>query len=120
MKKTFNSIVASLLICAPFFAMAATTPTKDFKWFVSFIISSFVKPVTWLIMSLAVVFFLWNMMMVVKNSDNPEELEKFKGKAVWGVVAIAAMVSMWGLVNFVTGSLSLDTTTPITIPNLNQ
>ena len=92
--------------------------SRDFKGLVSLIITSFLTPATWLIMSLAVVFFLWNMAMAVKNSDNSEELEKFKSKAVWGIVALAAMISMWGLVNFVTGSLQLDTTIPVTIPGL--
>lgn len=118
MKKTFNSTIIIVALSTPFFMMAATTAaTRDFRWFVGFIIDSFIKPVTWVIMSLAVVFFLWNMMMVIKNSDNSEELSKFKDKAIWGIVAIAVMVSMWGLVNFVTGSLNLDLK-PITIPPL--
>lgn len=118
MKKTFNSIAVIIAIGIPFFAMAATSVSRDFKELVGFIISDFIKPATWLIMSLAVVFFLWNMAMAVKNSDNSEELSKFKDKAIWGIVAIAAMVSMWGLVNFVTGSLDLDTTETIKIPGL--
>lgn len=118
MRKTFNSIAVIVAIAIPSFAMAAPVATKDFKWLVGMVISNFIKPATWLIMSLAVVFFLWNMAMAVKNSDNSEELEKFKSKAVWGVVAIAAMISMWGLVNFVTGSLDLDTTSTIVIPAL--
>lgn len=120
MRKTFNSTIIIVALSTPFFMTAATTvATRDFKWLVGFIIGSFIKPATWLIMSLAVVFFLWNMMMVIKNSDNSEELSKFKDKAIWGIVAIAVMVSMWGLVNFVTGSLDLDLT-PITIPALNN
>lgn len=115
MKKTFNSIVVIVATGTPFFVMAET---RDFKEFVGFIISDFIKPATWLIMSLAVVFFLWNMAMAVKNSDNSEELEKFKSKAIWGIVAIAAMISMWGLVTFVTSSLDLDTTETIVIPGL--
>lgn len=115
MRKTFNSIAVIVAIATPFFAMAAG---KDFKWLVGMAISNFIKPATWLIMSLAVVFFLWNMAMAVKNSDNSEELEKFKDKAVWGIVAIAAMISMWGLVNFVTGSLHLDLSDDIVIPGL--
>lgn len=119
MRKIFQRTTPLVAFVTPFFVMAATAPVKDFKWFVGFIISNFIKPATWLIMSLAVVFFLWNMAMAVKNSDNSEELEKFKSKAVWGVIALAAMISMWGLVNFVTGSLDLDLT-PITIPALNN
>ncbi|SRR3989344_3957731 len=113
--KTFNRIAITVILGIPFFAMAET---KDFKWLVGSIISDFVRPATWLIMSFAVVFFLWNMAVAVKNSDNEEDLAKFKSKAVWGIVAIAVMVSMWGLVNFVTGSLRLNTTEDIVIPGL--
>lgn len=112
--KTFNRIAIIVALSTPFSALAA----KDFKWLVGMVISNFIKPATWLIMSLAVVFFLWNMAMAVKNSDNSEELEKFKSKAIWGIVAIAAMISMWGLVNFVTSSLHLNTTENIVIPGL--
>lgn len=118
-KKTFNTIVTIILFGSPFFAMAETT-TKNFKWLVSSIITNFLTPATYLIMSFAVVFFLLNIMMVVKNSDNSEELAKFKDKAIWGVVAIAVMVTMWGLVTFVTKSVDLDTTTLIVIPGVSQ
>lgn len=117
MKKTFNTIATIILFGTPFFAMAET---KNFKWLVGSIITNFATPATYLIMALAVVFFLWNIMMVVKNSDNSEELAKFKDKAVWGIVAIAAMLTMWGLVNFVTSSLNLDTTTIIKVPGVSQ
>jgi hypothetical protein len=80
-----------------------------FKDFVGFLIANLVKPLFALFLGAAVVFFLWNIFGVIKNSDNPEELATLKQKAVWGAVAIAVMVSMWGLVNFFTGSLRLNT-----------
>ena len=91
----------------------------DFKQFVDFIIISFLYPLTNIILSAAIVFFLWNIMQVIRKSDDPKELEKFKTKAVWGIVAIAVMVSMWGLVNFITKSARLDNS-PIVIPTLNN
>lgn len=87
----------------------------DFKDFVDYIISYLVTPLFTLFIMAAVVFFLWNMMGVIRKSDHPEELAKMKEKAIWGVVAIAVMVSMWGLVRFFTGSLKLDTTTQIKV-----
>jgi hypothetical protein len=89
----------------------------DFRDLVNFIIIRFISPATTLILAAAVVFFLWNIFQVIRNSDNPKELETFKTKAVWGIVAIAVMVSMWGLVNFVLSSARLDYGT-ITIPAL--
>lgn len=93
----------------------------DFKGFVTFLITSFITPATKLILALSVIFFLWNIMQVIRKSDQPDELAKFKSKAVWGVVAIAVSVSMWGLVNFLTRSASLDMTrtTYPTLPGSN-
>lgn len=89
----------------------------DFKALVTKFITSFITPASQLILAAAVVYFLWNIMQVIRKSDDEKELEKFKTRAVWGIVAIAVMVSMWGLVNFLTSSANLDTTT-ITIPAL--
>ena len=73
-----------------------------FKDLVNFFLTDLIYPATYLILGAAVVFFMWNMMQVIRNSDNPEELAKFKDKAVWGVVAIFVMVSLWGLVSILT------------------
>ena len=73
-----------------------------FKDLVNFFLTDLIYPTTYLILGAAVAFFMWNMMQVIRNSDNPDELAKFKGKAVWGVVAIFVMVSLWGLVSILT------------------
>lgn len=83
----------------------------DFKEFVNYIISTLITPLFSIFLGAAVVFFLWNMMGVIQKSDQPEELAEMKKKAMWGIIAISVMVSMWGLVNFVTGSLKLNTNT---------
>lgn len=77
----------------------------DFKAFVHYIISTLITPLFAIFFGATILFFLWNIMGVVKNSDNAEELEKFKSRAMWGIIAIAVMVSMVGLVNFFTGSI---------------
>lgn len=84
------------------------------------IIGSIIQPAVELMFAAAVVFFLWNMMGVIRKSDQPEELAKMKEKAIWGVVAIAVMVSMWGLVNFFTGSLNLNTTGQVNLDRFDQ
>lgn len=111
MKKTLNYIVVFALVSTPFLVMA-----MDFKGLISFIISDFITPVLSFLLAASVVFFLWNVVQFIRKSDQPEELEKFKSNAVWGIVAIAVMVSMWGLVNFVTSSFN-PRTTPVVIPS---
>lgn len=71
----------------------------DLREFITSIITNILKPVTWLILSLAVVYFLWNIMQIIRKSDQPGELDKLKSQATWGIVAIFVMVSLWGLVN---------------------
>ncbi len=70
----------------------------DFKGFITFIISDLITPLVLLISALAVVYFLWSIAEVIRKSDQPDELAKFKTKAFWGVIAIAIMFSLWGLV----------------------
>lgn len=81
----------------------------DFKEFIIFLVSDFVRPAVWLIMSLAVVYFLWNIAEVIRKSDQPDELAKLKGKIVWGIVALFVMTAMWGLVNILVNTFNPDT-----------
>jgi uncharacterized membrane protein YidH (DUF202 family) len=52
--------------------------------------------VTFLI-SLAVVWFIWNVIRYVMSQDE-EGKGKAKSQMIWGIVAIAVMVSVWGVV----------------------
>jgi hypothetical protein len=108
MKKTVNRFIAAAVLGIPFIASAAG---MDFKGLITFLGTNFIVPASKLVLGAAVVFFLWNIFQVVKNAGDEKELQKFKQKAVWGIVGIAVMVSMWGLVNFLTSSANLDNTT---------
>jgi succinate dehydrogenase/fumarate reductase cytochrome b subunit len=49
------------------------------------------------LIALAVVWFIWNVIRYTM-SDNEESKEKAKSQMIWGIVAIAVIVSVWGLV----------------------
>ena len=73
---------------------------------------------TVLILAAAVVYFLWNVFgYVIASGDETARKEKQSG-IIYGVIGIAVMVSIWGLVNFLTSSAKLDTTTR-TAPSLS-
>lgn len=57
------------------------------------------KSVIPLIFSLALVMFVWGVVQYVINDS--EEAKKAKGKMfmIWGIIALAVMVSVWGLVS---------------------
>lgn len=68
-----------------------------------------------LMFAAAVFFFIWNVFLVITKSDQPEEVAKLKSKVAWGIVSIAIMASVWGLVALVLNSTGLNTTTPLII-----
>lgn len=53
-----------------------------------------------LVISLAVVFFLWGMAKFILKAG--DEAERAKGKQVmfWGIITLFIMVSVWGIINF--------------------
>jgi len=49
------------------------------------------------LIALAVVWFIWNVVRYTMSSDDADK-EKAKNQMVWGIIAIAVIVSIWGIV----------------------
>ena len=95
------------LVGIPAVTLAAVNiGTLDFKGLVAYILEDFIKPITVVILSLAVVYFLWNIFNIIRASKSGEELTDLKNKALWGIIAIFVMVSMWGLVSILVNTLA--------------
>lgn len=65
-----------------------------------------------LIFALAIAFFVWGVVQYVINSDNESERAKGRNFMIWGIIALAVMVSIWGLVNIFTRSFGIDFIVP--------
>ena len=109
MRMNIRTAVVCGAILVPSLVLAANIGSMDFKGFVYFIISDFIRPSITVLFALAVVYFLWNIAEVIRESDDPAKLATLKTKAFWGVVAIFVMASLWGLVGilvntFISGS----------------
>jgi hypothetical protein len=61
-------------------------------------------------MSLAVVYFLWSIALVIIKSGEVDQREELKKRATWGIVALFVMTSMWGLVNILVNTFQPSTT----------
>lgn len=62
-------------------------------------------PVVYLLFAVATVYFLFGLMKFVLNQDNEEVQSEGKQHMVWGVVGIAIMVSVWGILNLINESV---------------
>ena len=82
----------------PFFALAAPATFKDFVTLLVDIINVSIIP---LIFAITLVAFLWGVFQYMFFPDSEEKKQKGKQVIVWGIIALAIMVSVWGLVNIV-------------------
>ena len=77
------------------------------------IINGILKPIVPLLVSLAVVFFIYGV-LVFMFSEGGEKKEEGKQYMFWGIIGIFVMVSVWGLVTVLQGTFNLQNT-PISI-----
>jgi hypothetical protein len=65
-----------------------------------------------LLFILAVASFVWGVVQYVINSD--EEAKKAKGRSfmIWGIIALAVMVSIWGLVGILRNTFGIENFVP--------
>lgn len=66
-----------------------------------------VSPVIYLIMSLAIVYFIWGVMVFIKNADNVELRKEGSMHMLWGIIGIFIMVSAKGIIYLIISSMGL-------------
>lgn len=80
---------------------------KDLLCYITRIINDSVIP---LIFALAVVVFVWGTVnFFILNSDDEKKREQGRQFMIWGIIALAVMLSVWGLVRILGGTFNFDT-----------
>ncbi|MCX6787463.1 MAG: hypothetical protein NTY93_03015 [Candidatus Kaiserbacteria bacterium] len=107
MKKALALTSLSLAALAlPLVSLAATTISNisDIGSFIITTINSVLVPV---IFAIAFIVFLWGAFQAFILGAN-DDTAKTKGKnlMLWGLIGFFVMVSVWGLVNILTGTIS--------------
>ncbi len=80
------------------------------------IIDFIVRTIIPLTVALALLIFLWGVLLYIKNSEDVEKREEGRQFMLFGIIGLAVMVSVWGLVQILTNTLGV----PLTLPSLNQ
>lgn len=63
-----------------------------------------------LVISLAVIAFIYGVVQFIRNADNPEKRTE-GGKAIaWSIVGLFVIFSIWGIVAFIQNTLSIGAT----------
>jgi len=95
---------------SPFIALAQDANVTSFVKIIGFI-HAFINTVMPIIISLAVLYFVWNVFLFVGAGDDEEKRKAARGKMIFGIIAIFVMVSVWGLVNILVNTFGLSNVT---------
>ncbi|MCC7160389.1 hypothetical protein IT399_01525 [Candidatus Nomurabacteria bacterium] len=118
MKKIFKFIPILFLVgFSPFTASAATAacPDEGLSGFVCNINNVF-SSILPLLISLGVLYFVWGVVQYVIY-DSEEAKDKGRDRIIYGIVGLAIIIGMWGLVNIVVSTFF--NSSDLTAPKLN-
>jgi len=93
----------------PLVSLAAVSNVSDVGTLIITTINNIIVPV---LFAVAFIVFLWGAFDVFILGANSEEVkEKGKNLMLWGLIGFFVMVSIWGLVNILTGTVSFGNNT---------
>jgi len=107
MKKALALTSGTLAVLAlPLVTMAATT-ISNVSDVGSFIINTINNVLVPVLFAIAFIVFLWGAFQTfIIGATNDVAKEKGKDLMLWGLIGFFVMVSVWGLVNILTGTIS--------------
>ena len=88
---------------APMLALAQTTAITDANSLTQKLID-IGNVVIYLLMALAIIFIVWNVVMTLVKGADPEAKSGHLKNVGWGVLGLAIILSIWGLVNILTNT----------------
>jgi len=106
--KKFAYIASGLML--PFLAAAQVDSLQDLGAFIIDLINNVGVP---LVFAIAFIVFIWGVFQYfVAGGHDEEAKDKGKSLMLYGIVGLAVMASVWGLVSIVTGTVELNNTPP--------
>ncbi len=81
-------------------------------------INDMVKTIIPLLISVALLVFIWGVIRYITAGDDEEKRTKARNTILYGVIGLFAIVSVWGLVAILQNTFGIDQTT-ISTPEYN-
>jgi len=114
MKKLLTSSAVALL---PLFALAQTAISETYISSIITALSRWISALVPLLITLAVVAFFYGLVRYIWGGTDDSKV-KGKQMMIWGVITIAVMISIWGLVTLLQNITRVGGTTSITVPTV--
>lgn len=96
--------------------LAAVGSSFTLKAIIAKIIATILSPAVPILIGVAVVLFFFGLIKYLNSGfGDTKTLNEARGLMIWGIIAITAMVSVWGLANIMQG-IFLGDSNPTTAP----
>ena len=118
-----KKVIYALLSFAPVLALAQTTGTApSFTNLTTFIgsLKTLLNTLIPLIFVIALIYFLWGIVQYLQTSGkDPKAHEVARSHMIYGIIALAVMATVFGLINWLAGTAGL-TSNSITLPSVTN
>ncbi|MFH1626919.1 MAG: hypothetical protein ABH971_02370 [bacterium] len=85
----------------------SNTNNPAFNTLLNNIITNIVNPIIYLLMVLSVIYFIWGIMVFIKNADNADKRKEGYLHMLWGIIGIFIMISARGIIHIIISSMGL-------------
>ena len=107
-----KKFIYGVLVFGPVLALADTAPLTAIVTFISATVRSLIP----IMFGLAVVYFFWGLTKYIRSAGDPKGAAEGKSIMIYGVIAIAVMASIYGLVNYLQSIFGITAATTTTVP----
>lgn len=103
-----KKLIASIAAFAPAIAFAQTNmPVRDFNS-LTFKATSIGNTIIGILIALAVIFIIYNVLMFIIKAGS-DDRKTYQNAILWGIVGLAVILSIWGLVAILTNTFGTTT-----------
>ena len=109
--KKIYAVALSFVVSAPLLSFAqgdldfgSTSSLEEVIINIQAFINSTLIP---FVIGLAVLVFIFGLFQFITAGGDEDKLKTARGTIIWGIVIIAVMISVWGLINLVVGTFGL-------------
>lgn len=111
--KKFALVSLTFLMPAMAFAQSPNTQINNLQDLSTFLIAFINNILVPFVFAISFLFFIWGVFTyLIRGASDKEQREKGRDIVIYSVIGFAAMLTIWGLVHLLTGTLRLDYRTP--------
>jgi FtsH-binding integral membrane protein len=86
-------------------AEAATQLQTGAESLVQKLVVNILNPITGFLGAIAIAVFLFGVLQFIMNSENEDGIARAKKYMMWGLIGLFIMLSAWGIIGLIQGSL---------------